>query len=121
MAVFCDFGDCFFLFWLGSGVFVYGKHTNNENRRYSRRQVFFLVRVQLCFFWDQLGFSDVSKLLDFDREFCYMMEIKSKKKKKVIYCNLRQCNWVFHQCVKSLIKKKNLAEDINKNSNIILF
>ena len=53
--------------------------------------------------------SGISKMLDFDRVFCSDMYIKSKKKKKkVIYCDLRQCNWVFDQCVKSLTKKKNM-------------
>ena len=66
----------------------------------------FLVRDQLSFFFVQLGFSGISKMLHFDRVFCSMLKIK-RKKKRVIYCNLPQWNWVFSN-VWNLWQKKNM-------------
>ena len=45
-------------------------------------------------------------MLDFDSEFCSLFEIQSKKK-KVIYCDLRQCNWFFCNVWNLRLKKKN--------------
>ena len=78
---------------------------------------FFWSEINWVFFDSSWVFSGISKMLHFDSVFCSTMVIKSKKKKKkVIYRNLRQCNWVFHQCVKSLTKKKNM---IMARNNIV--
>ena len=80
-------------------------------------QVFFWSDINWVFFRTNWVFSHISKILDFDRVFCHVIKIKSKKKKKQINCDLRQCNCVFHQHVKSLIRKKK-NETMSTTSNL---
>ena len=52
---------------------------------------FFWSEIKWVFFEVKWAFSDISKMLDFDRDFCSVMDIKSKKKKQryftAIYSN----------------------------------
>ena len=78
--------------------------TCDSNFFFGQRPTVFFLRPPVFFL-----------LLHFDRVFCSMMEIKSKKKKKGNLSQFTPMQLGFRQCAKSLTTKKNMCDSQPKN------